>query len=196
MELEELKTIWQQYDLKLNNLEKLNKKLVMETLSKNPNKRLTFLRIQSIYGLIIFPIVIISVFHSYLKIENIDLKFIIGWILTLSVFIFFTWINIKSFMALKKICIGEDPVIESAKKVNYYKSIINTRQKFVWITYPMLCAGVVLIAWKSFIFDSKTILYMTAIFVFALGWGLKKFKSQQHRIDKLEKEILDLKEYQ
>jgi len=38
MEIEQLKTIWQQYDLKLNNLEKLNKKLIMETLSKKASE--------------------------------------------------------------------------------------------------------------------------------------------------------------
>jgi hypothetical protein len=195
MDLEELKSIWQQYDLKLDKLEKLNKKLVMETLSKKPQSKLNWLRYRTILSVIVAPVLLISVFYPYLKIENIDLKFILGWILTLSSIIYVTYINFKSFMILKGINVGEDPIIESAKKVNNYRTIVTARQKYVWITFPVLCAGVIFIAWKGFTFDIKTIFLMVVIFGFALFWGIRQNKIQQNKIDILQKEIDDLNEY-
>lgn len=76
MEIEELKTIWQQYDFKLNNLEKLNKKLVLESLSKKPQRKLKWMTYKSIYGAVMGPIILILVFYPHLKIENIDWKII------------------------------------------------------------------------------------------------------------------------
>ena len=195
MDLEELKSIWQQYDLKLNKLEKLNKKLIMETLSKKPQSKLNWLRYKTILSVIVAPILIIVVFYPYLKTENIDWKFILGWILMLTTVIYLIYVNFKSFIILKGINIGGDPIIESAKKVNDYNTIVNSRQKHVWITFPLLCTGVILIAWKGFTFDIKTIFFMAVIFVFSLFWGIKQNKIQQNKIDKVEKEIQELNEY-
>lgn len=195
MEIEELKTIWQQYDLKLNNLEKLNKKLVMETLSKKPQRNLNWMKYKSIYGVLMGPIVLIIVFYPYFKIENIDLKFVIGGVLTIAVVVYLAYFNFKSFWTLSGINIGEDPIIESARKVNDYKSIIISRHRYVWISYPILFAGVLLIGWKSFNFDTKTILLMAGLFVFSLALGFKQFKNQRQKVEKLEKEIFDLEEY-
>jgi len=52
-----------------------------------------------------------------------------------------------------------------------------------------------LIAWKSFRFDTHTILYMSALFIVALFWGIKQYKRRKEKIDQLHKEILELNEY-
>jgi hypothetical protein len=196
MEIEELKTIWQQYDHKLNNLEKLNKKLVMETLIKKPQGKLNRLKFRSIYGIIIGPIVLAIALHPLFKTENIDLKFIAGCILSLTVLVYLGYINLLGFRALKGINLGEDPVIKSAHKVNEYKSIMNGQKKYFLIFCLALFTGILLIAWKGFTFNTKTILYTVAIFAFTLIWGIKKMKIQQQKVEILEKEILDLKEYE
>ena len=97
---------------------------------------------------------------------------------------------------MKKINIGEDPIIESANKVNDYKGIINIRQKYVWISHHLLFAGVLLIAWNVFSFNNKTILIMAGLYVFPLALGIIQLKNQRGKIEKLAKEILDLKEYE
>ncbi|HAH22294.1 MAG TPA: hypothetical protein DCL77_00740 [Prolixibacteraceae bacterium] len=196
MEIEELKTIWQQYDRKLNNLEKLNKKLVMETLLKNPQSKLNRLKFRSIYGILVGPIVLPLALHPLFKIENIDLKFIVGCILSLAVLIYLGYSNLKAFNALKQINLGADPVIESAHKVNEYSSIMNGSKKYYLINCLALFAGVLLIGWKAFNFDTKFILYMAALLAFTFVWGIKQFRLQQQKIAVLEKEILDLKEYE
>jgi len=194
MEIGELKTIWQQYDLKLNNLEKLNKKLVLETLSRKPQSKINWMRYRSIYVLFMIPILIV-VLYPYIKIEYIDWKMIIGCILSLSVVINWAYIYLENFGALKGINLAKDPIIESAQKITDYKSIFNRRQKFVWITYPVLFAGILLITWNAYTFNTKTILFMAGLFIFALLLGIKQFKEQKQRIDRLEKEILELNEY-
>ena len=50
MEYEELKLMWEKYDNKLDYLEKLNKKLIRETLFKRPRRKLNWHRFQSIFG--------------------------------------------------------------------------------------------------------------------------------------------------
>lgn len=196
MEIEELKTIWQQYDRQLNNLEKLNKKLVMETLLKRPESKLTRMKFQSIYGILVGPIVLVIALHPLFKIENVDLKFIVGCILSLMVLIYLVYINFKGLSALKGINLGGDPVIESARKVNNFKSIVNTRQKSVFITYPILGTGILLIIWKDLQFDIKTLIIVAGFLIFSRVLAYKQFKNQQQRIAELEKEILDLKEYE
>jgi hypothetical protein len=195
MDLEELKSLWQQYDHKLNNLEKLNKKLVMETLSKKSQSKLDWMRNKTLLGVILTPILLIVVFYPYLKIDNIDWKFILGWVLTLTIVIYVAYTNFKSFMILKEIKVGGDPIIESVKKVNTYKAIFVKRQKYVWITYPALFAGVLLIAWRGFRFDPKTIFLMVGLFVMALVLGIKQLWIHHKKIEELEKEISDLKDY-
>lgn len=195
MEYEEIKTIWKKYDDKLDNLEKLNKKMITEILIRKPQKKLNWMRFQNLYGLIMVPIVLVIALHPVLKIENIDLKFIIGFILTLSVIVYLCYIHFKGFIALKNIDLQNDSVIESAKKVNDFKNVVNIRQKYTFITYPILFSGVLLVCWNGFHFDKSTILFMIGLFVFALTLGYKQFKIYLNRIEKLGKEILELNEY-
>lgn len=196
MEIEELKTIWQQYDRKLNNLEKLNKKLVMETLLKKPQSKLNRMKFQSIYGILVGPIVLVIALHPLFKPENIDLKFIAGCILSLMVLFYMGYINFKKYKALKEINLGIDPVIESVHKVNEYKYIMNSSNKYYLIICLALFAGVLLIGWKGFTFNTKTILFFMALFAFILVLGIKGQKIQQQKINVLEKEMLDLKKYE
>jgi len=195
MEIEELKTIWQQYDSKLDNLEKLNKKLILETLSKKPQKKLNWMKYQSLFNLIVSPVLIILSLHNNFRIENIDSKFIIGCILTLPIIVYLCYVEFKSFMTLKDVDVSNDSIIESARKVSAFKSIVANRLKFTLLTFPILCFGLTLIIWKSFISNSHTIIYMLSLIVVIVVLTIKQFKSRKEKIDQLHKEILDLNEY-
>jgi len=195
MEIEELKTIWQKYDSKLDNLEKLNKKLIMETLTKKPQKKLNWMKYRSLSALISTPVILILALQDYWKIENIDSKFIIGCSLALLVIVYLCYVEFKSFRVLKNVDLSNDSIIESARKVSVFKRIFTNRLKYELMSYPILFAGILLIAWKSFIFDTHTILYLSAIFSVTLFWGVKQFKRRKKKIEQLHKEILDLNEY-
>jgi len=194
MEIEELKAIWQQYDSRLDHLEKLNKKLILETLTKKPQKKLNWMKYRSLYTLIILPTVPIIALHDYWKIENIDLKFVIGCFFTLSVCIYLCYVEFKSYMALKGVDLSNDSIIESARKVSVFKSIVINRQKSILMTSPILLAGILLICWKGFHFDSYTIMFMLCLCLFSLTKSIILFKRYKEKIDKLHKEILDLNE--
>jgi len=195
MEIEELKAIWQQYDSKLDNLEKLNKKLILETLSKKPQKKLSWMKYRSLIALISTPFILLLALQDYWKIENIDLKFIIGCFLALLVIVYACYVEFKSFMILKDVDLSNDSIIESARKVSAFKSIFAHRLKYDLMSCPILFAGIILIGWKSFIFNSNTIIYMSALFIVTLFLGIKQFKSRKEKIERLEKEIHDLNEY-
>jgi hypothetical protein len=195
MEIDELKKIWQQYDLKLNNLEKINKKLILETLSKKPERKLNWIQGKTIYAIIVTPLVFIIVIPKFFTIGNIDWQMIVGGILSISVLIILMYFYFKGFIALIRIKVNQDSIVESARKVNHYKSIINTRQKYLWISYPILLAGIVLIERKTLNFDTEGLLFMTAIliFIFVIGYG--RFRYQQNEIKDIEKDMTELQDY-
>lgn len=195
MEIEELKAIWQQYDHKLDNLEKLNKKLMMETLSKKPQKKLNWMKYRNLYSVFMVPVILILTLQDNFRIENIDLKFIIGCLLIIVFVAVMCYMNFKGFMALRKVDLSKDSIIDSTKKVIEFKRIFVFKRKFNLLYFPLFFASVILIGWKSFDFHSTIILFLIGIFVFSLALGYKQLKMYRGKIERLEKEILDLNEY-
>jgi len=195
MEIEDLKTIWEKYDNKLDNLEKLNKKLVVEIISKKPQRKLNWLKFKSMYGLIMPPIILVLVFGPRFRSENIDLNLIIGSCLILSIMVYLGYISFKSVLALRGIDLSQDSVIESAKKVNNYMTILNVRHKYSFVTYPLLFVGTLLVIWNGIHFNLKTLLEMIGLFVIIIYVSNKQFKVYRAGVDRLEKEIRELEEY-
>lgn len=195
MELEDLKTTWQKYDSKLDNLEKLNKKLIMDALSKKPQKKLNWMKYRSFFSLFLIPFVLILGLHDNFRIENIDLKFIVGCLLTVTFVFVMCYMNFKGFMVLKGVDLSNDSIIESARKVTEFKRLFVSKRKFNLIYFPVFCAGVLLICWNGFHFDSNIILVLTGVFIFSLAFGFKELKMYRAHIERLEKDIHDLNEY-
>ena len=199
MEIEDLKTIWQKYDRKLDHLEKLNKKLIMETLSKKPERKLEWIKFRTLYALIIPPVILVIlsvVLQSQFKTENVDLSFVIGCFLTLAVILFLGYISFKSYTALRGIDLTKDSIIDSARKVNKYNDILNIRHKYTFVTYSLLFLGMILIIWKGLHFNVNTILFMIGLFVFSIVLGNKQYKALKEKVERLENEILELEEYE
>ena len=195
MEYDELKSLWDKYDNKLNNLERLNKKLIRETLLLKPRRKLNWHKYKSMYGLISMPVILIIALRPNFKVENLDFKFFFGCILTIGVIVYLSLINLRRYLILKRIDLDSDTVLESASKVADYKISYNSNWKHSIATYPILYAGVILIAWKSFNFDTKTIAFLITLFLITYAINIKAPKIGADRIQQLEKDILDLKEY-
>ena len=197
MEFEELKSMWEKYDGKLDNLEKMNKKIILETLLSNPRGKLKWIKFKSIYMLIGTPILtclFIFVFGHFV-LEIIDAKFIIGSILIFSVTVYFSYLQLKSYLKLKQINIETDSVMESATKISNFKLQYNTRWKHAVIYYPIMYAGTLLIIWEPLNFSTNTIVYLTAVFIITYIVNIKGPKIYRDRMERLEKEITNLKEY-
>ncbi|NLM68091.1 MAG: hypothetical protein GX180_13105 [Enterococcus sp.] len=195
MEYEELKSMWEKYDKKLDNLEGLNKKILVETLSKKPRRKLFFLKYKSIYSIIIYPIILTVLLYSNFKHENIDWKLILGCVFTITVLVYAIYINLKTFLAFNNLDLGKDSVIESARKSNKIKSVFKTRYRNALITLPLLYWGIVLIAWNSITFNTLTTIFIFGLFILLFLYNLKGPAIHKKMIDKFEKEILELKEY-
>lgn len=195
MEYEELQTLWKTYDQKLDRLEKLNKKLIIETCSKKSQKRINWLQYRNYYGLIMLPVILIVALHPQFKASNVDTKFIIGVILLLGLIVHSTWHFITGINQLRKVNLINDNVIESITKINNYKRIVIRDFKSLFITMPVALAGVLLIGWKGFHFDQNLILFIIGLILFTLLWGKRQLKGLTKRIDKLLTDIQELEEY-
>ena len=195
MEIDELKKNWQLFGLKLNNIEKINKRLILESLSKKPKRKLNWLQGRIIYAIIVTPLVFIIAIPKFFKIENMDWQMLVGVILSISVLCFLMCFYLKGYLTLTGINVNKDSIVESVRKVCRYKSLINTRQKYLWISYPVLLAGIVLIERKTLNFDITGLLYIIVILGFLYVTGYEKFKYEQKEIKNLEKDLIELEEY-
>jgi hypothetical protein len=192
MEYEELKSLWGQYDSKLDNLERLNKKLILESLSKKPQRKLNVLKFKSIQSIIIYPILLLIILYLNFR---VDLKFIIGSVLSISILAYLIYINLKTLSVLKAIDLGKDSIVESARKLNVVKHVYSSRYKNAQISMPVLYAGIVLIAWNSFNFNAITIGLIIGLFIALFIYNPKGSKIHKNMIEKLDNEISELNEY-
>jgi hypothetical protein len=96
---------------------------------------------------------------------------------------------------LKKIDLNTDSVIQSLHKVVKLKTIANNFQKHVFLYYPMVFLGCILMARRDIIPSTYSIIFFSVFFgiTYCLNiWGVRKYKG---RINRLEKDIIELKEY-
>lgn len=196
MEYSELEKLWIQYDSKLNHLESLNKKLILETLSKKPQKKINWLQFRNYYGLIIAPAILIVALHPQFKSDSLnDTKFVIGAALLLTIIGYITWHFITLIKKIKKIDLINDTVVQSANNLNKYKLLVISRFKSTFITFPVTMVGVLLIGWEGFNFDRNLYLFIVGIFLFAVLWGKNQLRVFNKKLDKLVNDINELKEY-
>lgn len=195
MEIEELKTIWQQYDNRLDHLEKLNKKLIMETLSKKPQKKLNWMKYRSAYSMFIVPFALAMSLSPNFRVDNVDLKFLIGCVLTFASVVYLTWINLKNYNALNNINLGSDSIVDSVRKISDFRRLVIRTKECILFVNPILLAGIMFIGWNTITFNAKTILFYAGLFLLILIVTIIQFKRYKEKIDKIEKEILDINEY-
>ena len=196
MEYKELEILWKQYDEKLNNLEKLNKKLMKETLLQKPQKKLKWLEYEGLYTVIITPIVFPVALHSLFKVENINWVFILGCIISFIVVLYLFIMILKSYLILRKIDLHTDSVMKSLSEITKFKEISNTLQKSVYITYPVLFAGIMMMGWNSFVFTTNRIILVILFIVISQILSFWKSRRDKEKINRLEKDIAELKEYE
>ncbi len=196
MEYSELEKLWKTYDSKLNRLEKLNKKLILETLSKKPQKKLNWQKYRNYYGLIVGPVVLTVALHPMFKPTSLsDAKFLAGAMLLLLTIAFSTWFSVTAINKLKKVDLINDTVLESATRINEYKEMYVSRSNWIYITFPTTLAGVLLIGWDSLHFDKNLFLFIAALSLISVFLGKTQLQRFKKRMDKLVCDIDELKEY-
>ena len=196
MEYKELEKLWKQYDERLNNLEEINRKLLKETLLRKPQNMLNWLKYSNIYGLIVCPIVLSIVFYPIFKAENTGWQFILGCILMMIVLLYLYVGRIKIYLITKKMDLSSDSVTQSLNNAIKLKRIASGWvRKFVFIYYPIMFFSVIFICWNGITFDAKTIVFLSVLFVGIFCWGILKMGLYKENLGKLEKDIMELREY-
>ena len=162
MELEELKTLWQNIDRKLDNLGKINKKMIFESVTKDRQKKLNRERYQYLFSVIVGPLGV--TFILLVRSTNFDWKILLGIILQGIYTSYSIFMIIKIIIALKSIDLNNDSILESVKKISFFKRISNTGLKFSFLLSPLAFSGVLLVFWDLFVFDYKTIAFLLVTF--------------------------------
>ena len=98
-------------------------------------------------------------------------------------------------MTFNDLDLSKDSAIESVRKNNKIKSVFKTRYRNALITLPLLYWGIVLIAWNSITFNTLTTILIIGLFILLFLYNLKGPGIHKNMIDRLEKDILELKEY-
>ena len=195
MEYEELKSLWEKYDNRLDHLDKMNKKLLFESLSRKPRRMISFLKYKCINSIIIYPFALLIIIYSNFNIENIGLRIIVGSVLSFAIFVYLIYANIKTFRALNALDLVKDTVVESTKKCNNIKNIYAVRRKYSLISLPLLFWGIVLIYWSNNQFSSLTIVLLSCLFVILFLYNLKGSTTHKNMLKKMDREIFEPNEY-
>lgn len=93
-------------------MEKMNKKLLRDTLLKKPQKRLNRLEFGSLYTIPILPVVALVAQHPNFTAENFEWKFILGCVLKLVVMAYLCIESSRVYILIKKIDLNTDPVLQ------------------------------------------------------------------------------------
>ncbi|RKD90602.1 hypothetical protein [Mangrovibacterium diazotrophicum] len=195
MEYKELEQLWRKYDNKLDTLESLNKKLILETLAQKSQKKIDWLQYRNYYGLVIGPIVLAFVFHEQFRPENFDLTVLLGTLLWIVFFVYSSWFFISAIRKLKSIDIVNDTVLGSTAKLNDYKKMFVRSYQLNFLWSPVALAGTLLIGWNMFHFDFKTILFIVLLAVFMLLLSRRNLMAFLKKSDRILEDIEDLGEY-
>ena len=140
------------------------------------------------------PVVLTLGLHDLFRIENIDLKFIIGSLQTLVFVVVLSYLNFRGFMLLQGVDLSNNSIIESARKVTEFKRLFVRKRKFNLMAFPVFFVGVVLISWQALDFHSNVLFILIIVGVFSMFMGYKNLKLYKGKIERLEKEIHDLNE--
>lgn len=195
MEYIKLEKLWNKYDSKLDNLEKIDKKQIKETLLKKPKGRLQLHFSNNIYGLISISAIFVLLMYISFNKENVDLKSIIGSVLAFLGLLYVIYANFKSILIINKIDLSENSLIQATTKIIALKKLYNKRWKHAIIYYPLVFLGVLLMNWDEIVFNSNSILVLVGLFLISYVAIVLGLRLSRNSIVILEKESENLKEY-
>lgn len=201
MELDELKHIWSQHETKLVESTKINKGLLRRLLIQNAEKRIDWLKVRSLAGMILPLIGIIFIVVPRLHF-TLDAKFIIGTLLFVSLSVIsYIWL-IKLYLLIEKLNLNESItfVRKQLKLAEKYKLKIT---KYGLILAPFYVVGIFLSAGIPFLSPKMVPFYILMVIVFlistyirskhGLAVTIRKINSDIEEISKLELEVDHLK---
>jgi len=196
MDLEDLKNMWIQYDIKLSENTRLNKEILKRMLVSKTENRLNWLKIREGFKLIL-PVVIIL----FMLVPNVHYRAEIDYYIGMALFVpfgtlIYFW-NVKYFLRLRKIDFANSLTLikKDLNELEKYKLKIT---KFAFALMPFGMTGIFMIA-QIPIFSKHSILPLSLIllvlfssiyytFKYSIYGRYRKLNIEINEIEQLEKE--------
>ncbi len=196
MELQELKEIWKNYDEKLDKIERVNRQILENVISRKTERKLFWMKIQSVLGIVTGPIIMSFAIIPFAIEKEINLLGYIGLAMISVIFIysFFKAVNFYRLINLIKPAINT--IIETKENIIKLKRFGMSIQKERVIIYPFMALSLILMISKSIDFkDPQKIIILIIMVVGIFFWGNLKFKLYfQDRMELIDNEINEIDE--
>lgn len=143
MELNELQSLWTKQDETMKENIRLNREILRHLLQQKPERRISWIKFQSIFNLIL-PLIILPIFLLQIKFRN-EPSFYIGALLFGSFCILtYTW-AIRHFLMVMKIDFSNQIVLLKKQIAELEKSKLKTT-KIGYLLVPVALTGIWLTA--------------------------------------------------
>ena len=199
MELQELQTLWQQYDVKLTANTQINKEILRRIIRKKPERKIKWSKMYHATGLFLMPVLLLIIFTIRPLISRHELGFYIG------IFLFFGgcfmgWIwSFKNYLLLRRIDLTNMIIISRRDIISLEKFRTRVLQSG-YILSPFVILGVFMMSGVRFspqqtFFSILPLilcfLVMLTSMYFQFKWKnewFKKINSELDELEELEKE--------
>ncbi len=190
MELEELRNIWSQHEKLLVENTVLNRELLMKVLIKNTEKRIDWMKIRSLVGLILPFILILFIVIPRIQF-TLELEVLIGLILFVPLYIIsYTW-AIKLYLYIERVNL-DGPVTTVSKQLKLVEKYKLKTRKENYILAPFMIAGIFLSAGIPFLSSKMIPFYALMVISFIIGLYIRSKYGLIAQVKKIEKEIEEI----
>lgn len=198
MKNDDLKEIWSTFNKNIDSAEKTNKQILKQMISRKSEMKLRIMKFQSILGILIKPFILIFVVIPMIIDNEKTLYLLIGSGLISLVFIYGFIQSINYYKLLNLVKPAFEPVIKTQERILTLKRFMVQLQKNRNIFFPIVASAFILILWDKINYELPikiALLIGTSIGIYF--WGNLKYKMYfQDRIDSIDLEMNELKEYQ
>jgi hypothetical protein len=193
MELEELKNSWDSFEKKIEQQRSIDKEILRQIILKRPESRLKWMRFQSIYSIMVTPLVLFIVLPKTMKFEN-SYSF---WLAASILVFFLIYSMIRGFLYYKKINdinVYKDTVLETRRKIILIKRFFRWGMKANILILPLLLIAITF--WSGMDLLNPRIL-LFSIVLCSIILIMNRIQPQIYifdRLDRVEDELSEIKE--
>ncbi|GEM_PF-2429050 len=171
MELENMKTLWQEYDKNLQANTILNERMVKNMLAEKSNERLSsFTKME--YASLTLAGILLAIFVSMGYKVNSEMQVLIPYIVSLTYFTFAVGWSIYKLRLLNNVDTYSDTIVSTRERVEKLRLLFAREKVWSMILMPFLMCSLAPILhywlWDSYFLDH----YMAYVPRFVVGYGL------------------------
>ena len=190
MEIDEIKTIWTQHEKVLVENTKMNKELLKKLLLVNAEKRIDWLKIKSLVGLIL-PLIGI-IFIAIPRIQfTLETDVVIGIVLFVSLSaITYIW-AIKLYLRIERLN-PNGPITTVSKQLKLVEKYKMRNTKYGLILVPFYIIGIFLSAGIPFLSPKMIPFYTLMVIVFLISTYIRTKHGLVAQVRKIDRDIEEI----